>query len=367
MQVIVILGDATSPHIQRWTSYLLNRKYEVHLISFQPAKLNGIHLHYVKPPNFLIISPITSLWRKFGYIFCLLKVRRLINSLKPDILHAHWATSYGLAGSLSGYHPYIISAWGRDVMTSPRRSWLMKKILQYNLSKADGITATSQMLANETSKYVYTGKVVHHIPFGIDVDLFTPPSFKHSRGSICIGTVKALEEKYGIEFLIRAYAKVVQYEPKSKLLIVGDGSLRNHLLELVEQLRINDNVQFTGRIPNNEIIQYLHKIDIFVVPSISESETFGVSAIEASACSIPVIASNIGGLPEVVVDGVTGLLCPPRNVDALVDKILLLIREKQLRRKLGMNGRIAIESKYTLERSGEMIEKVYNKIVNASN
>ena len=373
MRKIVILGDSENSHIQRWASYLI-KKYEVHLISFQKYEIDCVHLHFIKPPKYLIIQNVeyanagmTSFVRKFGYIFCLNRVRKLINALSPDLLHAHWATSYGLAGAISGYHPYIISTWGIDVIGSSRESWIMKKILEYNLSKADVITATSQMLAKETAKYEYTGKTIHHIPFGVDVTLFRTTPGTKAKNPVCIGTVKALEEKYGIEFLIRAFAKVKVVEPNTRLLIVGEGSLRDKLIELSTELGIADSVEFAGRVPNKEVIKYFHEIDIFVVPSVSKSETFGVAAVEASACSIPVIASNIGGLPEVVLDGKTGILFPPSNIDVLVDNILLLIRSPELRIELGNNGRKYIESKYTLNKCGMQLEKIYNHVINNQN
>lgn len=366
MMKTVILGDAANPHTQKWTRYFADHGYEVHLISFQSGEIDGVIVHHLATPSFLEISPVAPLRVKFGYLFCLRAARRLITSLQPDILHAHWATSYGLAGAVSGYHPYIISTWGRDVTDSPRESWVMKKILEYNLSQADAITATSQILAEETAKYEYTGKTIHHIPFGVDLSLFPPVPVTRRKGLLCIGTVKALEEKYGIEFLIRAYAKVKLLEPETRLLIVGDGSLRDQLVELVVELGIADSVEFAGRVPNMEVIKYLHEIDIFVVPSVSKSETFGVAVVEASACGLPVVASNIGGLPEVVRDGETGFLVPPQNIEVLIENILKLVREPNLRIRLGSAGRNFVESEYTLEKCGARIEKIYHQLTESA-
>ena len=366
MKKLVILGDIANPHIQRWANYFIRRKYELHIISYRSGHIDGVHLHHVPPPQFLHISAITTLWPKIGYIFCLPKIRKLILSLDPDILHAHWATSYGLAGAYSGFHPFIISTWGKEITDSPKQSWIMKKIIKHVLYKADAITATSDMLAKETEKYVKSEKPVYRIPFGIDIKNFPINNNKTKNTQICIGTIKSLEDKYGIEYLIRAFAKVKDYENDIRLLIVGDGSLYSSLLNLSKNLGTMERSTFTGNVPYNEVVHFLHQIDIFVVPSISESETFGVSAVEASACGIPVIASNIGGLPEVVEDGETGMLVPARDIDALVDKILLLIRDKNLRTKLGINGRRYIESKYTLDKCGKMIEAVYSQIMQTS-
>ena len=362
MNKLVLLGDASSPHIQRWMGYFIKRDYEIHLISFQAGDIDGVKIHYIRTPNFLIISQITKLWRKIGYLSAIYKVRKLIFSIAPDILHAHWSTSYGLLAAVSGFHPLIISTWGRDIIDSPRDSWILKKVVQYNLSKADVITSTSLMLKKETQKYIQTGQKVHHIPFGIDTEKFIVNSELKDNNTIYIGTVKSLEEKYGISYLIQAFAQVKMQITNVELIIVGVGSLFNKLVKLAESLGINNSITFTGKVENDEVVHYLHKMDIFVVPSISESETFGVAAVEASACGLPVIASNIGGLPEVVIDGKTGFLIDPENIDDLTEKLLILINDKMMRKKMGEEGRNYIEANYRLEECGLMMESVYNEL-----
>ena len=362
MKKLAILGDASSPHIQRWVGYFIKRDYEIHIISFQPGDIDGIKIHYIRTPNFLIISQITKLWRKIGYLFSIGRVRKLIFSIEPDILHAHWSTSYGLLAAVSGFHPLIISTWGRDIIDSPRESWILKKIVKYNLSKADVITATSLMLKKETQQYVQVGQKVHHIPFGIDTENFSVNSEMKDNNTIYIGTVKSLEEKYGISYLIQAFAQVKMQITNVELIIVGVGSLFNKLVKLAESLGINNSITFAGKVENDEVVHYLHKMDIFVVPSISESETFGVAAVEASACGLPVIASNIGGLPEVIIDGKTGFLIDPENIDDLTEKLLILINDKIMRKKMGEEGRNYIEANYRLEECGLMMESVYNEL-----
>ena len=127
MNKLVLLGDASNPHIQRWMGYFIKRAYEIHLISFQAGDIDGVKIHYIRTPDFLIISQITKLWRKIGFLSAIYKVRKLIFSIAPDILHAHWSTSYGLLAAVSGFHPLVISTWGSDIMDSPKKSWIIKK------------------------------------------------------------------------------------------------------------------------------------------------------------------------------------------------------------------------------------------------
>ena len=362
--VICYLADAGSIHTQKWVRYFSDKGNEIHIISFRDARIAGVQVHYIKSLGTISISPTASLISKIGYLLWIGKIRRLITKIHPDILHAHWATSYGLLAAISRFHPFILSTWGNDIIISPQKYWIMRKFLEYTLKKADIVTATSKMLANATREFIYDGKPVHTIPFGVDIDLFSPSKEKSSKSKICIGIVKALEDKYGIEYLIRAFKIVVEGGYESNLLIVGEGSLRKNLEELTESLALTDSVRFVGKVDNNEVVKYLHMIDIFVVPSISPSETFGVAAIEASSCEIPVIASDIGGLSEVIIHSKTGFLVPPKDPEAIASKLIFLIKDPLLRRKLGIQGRLFIKSSYNFKNCGSSMQKQYNKILN---
>lgn len=360
--VICYLADAGSIHTQKWVRYFSDKGNEIHIISFRDARIAGVQVHYIKSLGTISISPTASLISKIGYLLWIGKIRRLITKIHPDILHAHWATSYGLLAAISRFHPFILSTWGNDIIISPQKYWIMRKFLEYTLKKADIVTATSKMLANATREFIYDGKPVHTIPFGVDIDLFSPSKEKSSKSKICIGIVKALEDKYGIEYLIRAFKIVVEGGYESNLLIVGEGSLRKKLEELTESLALTDSVRFIGKVDNNTVVEYLNMIDIFIVPSISSSETFGVAAIEASSCSIPVIASNIGGLPEVVIDGKTGYLVPPGDAESIAEKIIKLIEEPSLRQRLGKGGRKFVVDNYEWESCASKMEGIYNDI-----
>ena len=360
---ICFLADACSIHVQKWARYFSDEGNEVHIISFRDTRIAGVQVHYINSRGTISISPIASFISKIGYLFWVGKVKRFIKKIRPDILHAHWATSYGLLGALSGFHPFILSTWGNDIIISPHKYWTMKKSVEYSLKKADLVTATSKMLADATGEFIYDEKPVHTIPFGVDVDLFSPSKRKLPKNKICIGIVKALEEKYGIEYLIRAFKVVAESGHKSSLLIVGEGSLRDKLEKLTESLNLSDSVRFTGKVKNNAVVESLHKMDIFVVPSISPSETFGVAAVEASSCSIPVIASDIGGLPEVVKDGTTGFLVPPCDVNAIADRIIRLIDNPGLRLQMGIEGRKYVKSIYDIQICGSLMRSKYEEIL----
>ena len=198
---ICYLADAPNVHTQKWARYFVERDDEVHVISFRPALIAGVQVHFIHAP-----------FGRAGYLLSANQIRQLVWRLAPDILHAQHATSYGLVGALAGYHPFLISSWGSDVVWSPRQFFLFDWMLRYNFKRADRVTATSHMLAKATTPLCPPGTHVHVIPFGVDTDVFCPPT-DHRSGADrppTVGIVKTLRPRYGIRELILAFHQIEQ-------------------------------------------------------------------------------------------------------------------------------------------------------------
>ena len=336
----------------------MDRKHEVHLVSFQKAEELDVTFHPLKRSLALQISPSAPAYRKIGYLCDLRAVKRIVRQIDPDILHAHWATSYGLMGAFSGCHPFVLSTWGSDVFDFPQKSFLHRKTLQYIMNRSDYVTATSRMLAEETRKYLSPERTVRTIPFGVDIHRFSLKS-RRTGQIFTVGIVKKLEKKYGVDFLIKAFSTLFQIDRQARLLIVGDGSEESALRRLCRSLDVEDNVSFVGFIANERVPDYMNQMDVFVVPSVMSSETFGVAAVEAAASGLPVIASNIGGLPEVVLDGETGFLVPPRDPEAIAEKMIQLWKDEKLRVQMGRAARRFVEQNYIWEENAIEMERLY--------
>ena len=362
MKKILILGDANSSHILKWVSGIASKGYTVKIFSLalytgDALKEKGIDVHCASFAG----------KRKLLYPLAIDEIWQLIKEFKPDIVHAHFASSYGLLGALSRFHPFIISVWGSDVFDFPNISGLHKRLLKFNLKKADKICSTSHIMKKETLKY--TNKDIAIIPFGVDLDIFKPLQVHHvfKENAIVIGTVKALEKKYGIEYLIEAFA-ILRKRMKGlpvKLLIVGKGSLNAPLKEKVKDLGIESETVFTGYMPPLEIPFYHNMLTVSVFPSIDNSESFGVAAVEAMACEKPVIVSDVGGLPEVVENNVTGLVVPPANAEKLADAMETLVKNEQLRISLGKQGRQRVEKLYNWENNLDAMIRLYDETLAA--
>ena len=214
-----------------------------------------------------------------------------------------------------------------------------------------------------------TNKFVHLIPFGVDINKFSPQKSK-STEKIKIGTIRTLSEKYGVEYLIRAFAEVRKKHKNIQFEIVGDGPLRSFLENLTLELGIENNVTFYGYVNQNssfeQYINILGSLDVFAILSILDSETFGVAAVEASACGIPVLATSVGGLPEVIDAEKTGIIVAPKNVEETAKALDRLISDENLRNEMGRNGRKIVEEHYNWKSNVEQMIHLYKQTIENS-
>ncbi|AFH49784.1 Glycosyltransferase [Ignavibacterium album JCM 16511] len=306
-------------------------------------------------------------FQKSIYLKSLPNILSLVKKIKPDIIHSHYASSYGLLGALTNFHPFFVSVWGNDVFDFPKKSSLHKWILKFVLKKADRIYSTSKVMANETK--LYTSKEIGIIPFGVDTEVFKPITISKmfDEDTIVLGTVKSLSYKYGIEYLLEAFKIIKEKLPdkKIKLLLVGDGILKSSLQKKAEELKISNDVVFYGSVPHNKVPEIYNLIDIAVFPSVWES--FGVSNLEAAACEKPQVASNVGGFPEIIDDGVTGFLVEPGNPKDIADKVIELINDKSLRIKMGRAARKKVVEEFNWNNNVEQMISEYQKVIKGRN
>ena len=356
---ICYLADINSAHTHKWLNYFKNKGYDIHVISLGNGEYEGVNVHCLDVTDNVMKKASDK--NKLQYIKKIKRVKELVNEIKPDILHAHYATSYGLLGALADYHPYIISAWGSDVYDFPVKSPVHKMMLKYNLKKADYIFSTSNVMKEETQKY--TNKNIEVTPFGVDINRFVPR--RTEKDEVVIGTIKTLEEKYGIQYLVKAFAQLKDRNPDMnlKLRIGGKGSQEDYLKGLCRDLKIYNDVTFLGFVNPDDVVKEFQNFDIAVFPSTLDSESFGVAAVEAESCGTPIVVSEVGGLMESTKPGITSLVAKKASVEDLRDKIDILVKDKELRLKMGAAARKFVEDNYNLEDNFAYVDKLYKEIV----
>ncbi|MFA4917419.1 MAG: glycosyltransferase [Syntrophales bacterium] len=364
---ICILGNAASVHIVKWANGLIRLGHKVWVISADP-----ISIHKFDSEVIVEVLPFRPL---AGYYLNRYRAKKLINKIDPDILNTHYASGYGTLSRLIGFQPTLLSVWGSDVFDVPYQSRFLNKLVRKNLNDATRIASTSTIMKIEVEKLFKPRENIFVTPFGVDLQKFRPET-KRADKFITIGIVKTIAEKYGQAYLVKAIKIVLDRlcadgfsddAKRIRLLIVGDGPQRDEIKILIHNLGLDSIVIMTGEITHSAVQGYLNQIDICCFPSTLESESFGVSVIEASACEVPVIASNIGGLPEVIIDGETGYLVKPCNEFDLAEKIYLLVINPELRQKMGAQGRRFVIENYDWQENLQRMVNYMEQVVNEYN
>jgi glycosyltransferase involved in cell wall biosynthesis len=245
-----------------------------------------------------------------------------------------------MLGIACGAKKLYISVWGSDVFEFPQTSFFHKKLLTFILSKADKLFSTSKIMAVETQKY--TSKSIEVIPFGVDTQQFSPQP-KTKNNYFVIGTVKTLENIYGIDRLIEATIRLHTKHPQIQCHIYGSGSLKNEFDELIAKNNATSYVFLKGAIPHSEVPNVMNQLDVFC--NLSRQESFGVAVLEALSCQTPVVVTNVGGLVEVVDDKKNGFICQ-ENTDDICQKLEMLLQDETLRQMMGKNGRDWVLQQY---------------------
>ncbi len=344
---VALLGPANSVHLQRWAWALQARGWRVSLLSQHWRDALAL------PPEVALV-PLPHQGQS-GYLRNAGPLRRWLQAQRPQLLHTHYASGYGSTAMLAGWQPALLSVWGSDVQEFPQRSPLHRWLLRRNLLAARAVTSTSQAMAVQVRELAPELQALSVVPFGVELQAFAAPAPTHTPdgtrapGTLTIGTVKTLDGIYGIDLLLQAFA-LLQAQPPGpgaaalRLRIVGSGPQQAALLQLAQQLGIAQAVDFVGAVPHDQVPQELARMDIFV--ALSRRESFGVAVVEAGAAGLPALVSDVGGLPEVVRDGVTGLVVPGEQPQAAAAALARLVRDAALRARLGAAARAHVQQHY---------------------
>lgn len=350
---VVYLADAPYVHTRRWVEHFARAGWEAHVVSFRPAEIAGAQVHY--------IGGFERLGR-LRYLLHARRVRRLVRELQPDLVHAMHLTSYGLLAALCNVRPTLTSVWGTDVLEAPGWTPLHLWITRYALRHADHVTATGLRLADATLRYTPVEKPVTVVPYGVDVTRFQPQARNGVRAAeVVIGAVARLSPEKGLDVLLRAAAQLIERGVAIRVVLAGDGPSRSQLERLATQLGIARHVDFRGEVAHERVPSVLAELDVFVMPS--RAEGFGVAALEAQATELPVVASNVHGIPDVVEHERTGLLVPPDDAAALAQAIERLAADADLRASMGRAGRAFVEERYRWEENCAQMERLYRHLL----
>jgi len=326
--------------------------------------VEGLHVHRV----FQIRKRFLS--GNFYIPFGIMKLKSVIKKYRIDVVHYH-----------SSYPESIITKFVKDipvVFTLHESGFLemaekkkYEKRLRFRISHPDKIIGPSIELATIPTKFGVQKEKTIFIPNGVDPQKFSPLidsseiKKRHSlQGDLVVLCPRRLEPKNGVRYLVEALPAITKELNDVKFLFVGEGGYKTERKTLEEKVRkygLTNKVIFTGDIPNQEMPKYFAASDIVVLPSLIEATS--IAGLEAMASGKALIGTSVGGIPQIIDDGLTGIIVPPRDPEALSIAILKLLKDDELRIKMGLNARKKVEREFTWDKIAQKTMEVYEEVM----
>lgn len=337
---------------------------------FYPKSLQNVCYNGGALPN-LKNSWLARFELPFLLIFQFIHIGRIIKKEKIDLIHCHWIVPQGffcaIFKRILGL-PLIISAHAGDVFAL--NNYLIKLCGQFAISESDFCTANSEA-TQKALKTIYDKKDIEIIPMGVDLKDYSTekydPSLKEKHGihGAFLLAVGRFVEKKGFKFLIDAMPMVLNKNPDAKLHIIGFGPEEKRLKTYVTEKNLENSVLFPGKKSACELSKYFATADILIGPSIvaknGDTEGLGVVFLEAFASKTAVIASNVGGIPDIVVHGKTGLLVEQKNPQDIFEKINCLLSDITLKNSLVAEGYTFVKRNFSWDIVQEKFTEIYDK------
>jgi glycosyltransferase involved in cell wall biosynthesis len=297
-------------------------------------------------------------------------IRKIIKEIEPDILHGGWIPAHGFISALSGFHPFLLMPWGSDVLVIPQNaSYLTKKQIIWTIKKADMIQCNSKIMKNRINDlYGYQKDKMVVFPWGIDLEKFNPKvngnKIRAKLGwkdkKILIMT-RSFQKIYGIEYFLRSLPELVKKNDNTRVLFCGDGPLKNDFENYISENGLREYVYFVGHVENDDMPKYLAVSDIYVSTSFSDSTS--ISLLEAMACGLPLVVTNIDGNKDWITDGHNGFLVPKEDSYAVYEKLNLLLNDNDLSEKFGRRNLEIARDRADWNKNFGKLEEIYDKLL----
>lgn len=297
-------------------------------------------------------------------------------AFRPDIVHAHWAIPTGLAAVSAADAlgvPCVITMHGGDVYVNREQGydfptrWYIRPVLRWTLGHAAALTAITEDCRRHALRCGAHDERIHTIFNGADLRRFSPlpqgasDPLRQRFGPHMVFACRQLIPRKGVRFLIQAAAELKPRFPDLKLVLAGDGIERSELERLALDLGIGDDTTFLGWVANADLPDWYRAAAVSVIPSLEEG--FGIPAAEAMGCGVPVVASDAGGLPEVVRDGVTGRVVPQGDAGALASAIGELLSDDAMRARMSQAGRERAMRLFNWEVTAQRFEALFVALI----
>lgn len=348
---------------------LAAKGYNVHFISYsQPARLDFFN------PNVFFHEVSIYKYPLFEYVpyetILASKIVDIVKQNKIDILHVHYAIPHASAALMAknileeqGIHiPIVTTLHGTDI-TLVGKDPTFEPVVSYSINHSDAVTAVSESLKQDTLNNFHIQKDIYVIPNFIDFSRFTKQKKEHFKKAIAPLNEKILVHTSNfrkvkrVDDVVKIFALIADKIP-SKLLLIGDGPERTNIELLCRETGVCDRITFLGK--QEQIEEILSVCDLFLLPS--ETESFGLAALEAMACEVPVISTNTGGIPEVNIEGLTGFLSGVGDIESMAKNALYILSDDSILKTFKTNALKQAQS-FHIDKILPMYEDVYRNLM----
>lgn len=355
---------------------LAARGHDVHLLSSDPpfrwrAGVPRLTFHRVTTPAY-------PLFREPQYLLALANtIAHVADEQHLDIVHAHYAVPHATAAYLADQmmtsartksRPRMVTTLhGTDITligADSSYSW----VVGFSIERSHGVTAVSESLKRDTEALVGIRRAIDVIPNFLDCDEYRRRFDSALRAQVCTSAAEAVIVHMSnfrpvkrVDTVLDVFRRV-RRELRARLLLIGDGPTRAEIADQARAHGLQDDVIFVGE--EQDPVRWLSIADLFLLPS--EQESFGLAALEAMACEVPVISSNVGGLPEIVRDDVTGYTCPPDDVIQMSQLAVGLLRDPSRRASMGRAAADMVRAEYCVDRIVPFYEQAYQRALHVT-
>ncbi|HEX2696252.1 MAG TPA: glycosyltransferase family 4 protein [Anaerolineales bacterium] len=365
MQIIYFSKDY-SPHDYRFLEALSKTEHEVYYLKLE-KNLRQIEDRPVPSRIEQILwagGQGEFRWRDLPRL--VLGLRQVISEIKPDLIHAGPIQTCAFIAVLTGFHPILTMSWGFDLMQDVDKNRWMKGITSYVLRHSDFFTSDAKVTRDKAVAYGMNPNRTIVFPWGVDLKHFK--SADKNRKSKIVNSKSFLlfcnrswEPRYGVDVLAKAFVKVAQKNPNVSLLLLGGGSQAQTLRRIFLNGGVLDRVQFGGQISQTDLPRWYHMADLYISPSHVDGSS--VSLMEALACGLPALVSDIPANKEWVREGVNGWLFPDGDADALADKILTVTTRRKNLPEVAVAARKSAEERADWKKNFAVLLKAYEMTV----
>lgn len=375
------LGDYYGSFIFDEVKALADQGFEVHVVTQHnhgipyEEVMDGIHIHrfrWIEPKKFRALVHFHGLmdtFRMITYVISLFfNLIRITTKYKIELVHAHSVIPTGFTASVVSkimHKPIFITAHGMDI-NNFKNSKIFNYFLAFSLNSSSKSIAVSEDLAKKMRLMVNDENKIVVIRNAVDTDRFNPTRDKSIRDKfdvkyddILVLFVGYLDTFKGIFELLSAFNHLKSENNNVKLIMVGTGPKKEVMLKILTESGIENEVIFTGVVEHQKIHKYYQAADIFVLPSYTEG--LPVSVLEAMACGLPVVATHVGGIPEIITDGINGFLVPPKAEEELIKKLMILINNEHLRDQFRNNSLKRVKEDFDSKKKIFKLIGIYEK------